>query len=205
MSNWNQHASSTLVDLLCAGRALMRIEAGYDIAFNCFQEVPLVLMLSVHPSRPRPFDRTSDCFLSHDNVSRLSRCFRERLHQTGRASRHLGNSKPLYHQGRWQAGRGCARCSAMGHRPAAGRCSRVPARKSLLRYGKAQGHRMVAMHARISCQPYCRFLADRDWPQRSGRDSDATTQLGSIDAGPECPRPAAPDLDLVGKSQPSYK
>jgi transglutaminase-like putative cysteine protease len=29
----------------------VRIEAGYDIAFNCVQEVPLVLMLSVHPSR----------------------------------------------------------------------------------------------------------------------------------------------------------
>ena len=29
----------------------MRIEAGYDIAFNCLQEVSLVLMLSVHPSR----------------------------------------------------------------------------------------------------------------------------------------------------------
>lgn len=29
----------------------MRIRAGYEIAFNCFQEVPMVLMLSVHPSR----------------------------------------------------------------------------------------------------------------------------------------------------------
>jgi transglutaminase-like putative cysteine protease len=29
----------------------VRIEAGYDIAFNCQQEVPLLLMLSVHPSR----------------------------------------------------------------------------------------------------------------------------------------------------------
>lgn len=29
----------------------MRIEAGYDIAFNCPQKVPMVLMLSVHPSR----------------------------------------------------------------------------------------------------------------------------------------------------------
>jgi transglutaminase-like putative cysteine protease len=29
----------------------MRIEAGYDIAFNCVQEVPLMLMLTVHPSR----------------------------------------------------------------------------------------------------------------------------------------------------------
>ncbi|PSO33402.1 transglutaminase family protein [Bradyrhizobium sp. MOS002] len=29
----------------------MRIRAGYDIAFNCFQEVPMVLMLTVHPSR----------------------------------------------------------------------------------------------------------------------------------------------------------
>ena len=29
----------------------MKIEAGYDIAFNCTEGVPLVLMLSVHPSR----------------------------------------------------------------------------------------------------------------------------------------------------------
>ena len=29
----------------------MKIRAGYDIAFNCFQDVPMVLMLSVHPSR----------------------------------------------------------------------------------------------------------------------------------------------------------
>ena len=29
----------------------MKIEAGYDIAFNCAQDVPVLLMLSVHPSR----------------------------------------------------------------------------------------------------------------------------------------------------------
>jgi len=29
----------------------VRIEAGYDIAFNCLQKVPMMLMLSVHPSR----------------------------------------------------------------------------------------------------------------------------------------------------------
>jgi len=29
----------------------MRIEAGYDIVFDCPQKVPMVLMLSVHPSR----------------------------------------------------------------------------------------------------------------------------------------------------------
>ncbi len=29
----------------------MKIEAGYDIAFNCAEDVPVVLMLSVHPSR----------------------------------------------------------------------------------------------------------------------------------------------------------
>jgi transglutaminase-like putative cysteine protease len=33
------------------GDSDVKIEAGYDIAFNCFQEVPMVLMLSVHPSR----------------------------------------------------------------------------------------------------------------------------------------------------------
>jgi transglutaminase-like putative cysteine protease len=31
----------------------MRIEAGYDIAFTCPQEVSMVLMLSVHPSRQK--------------------------------------------------------------------------------------------------------------------------------------------------------
>jgi transglutaminase-like putative cysteine protease len=29
----------------------LKIRAGYDIAFQCFQETPMVLMLSVHPSR----------------------------------------------------------------------------------------------------------------------------------------------------------
>jgi hypothetical protein len=29
----------------------LKIRAGYDIAFNCFEEVPTLLMLSVHPSR----------------------------------------------------------------------------------------------------------------------------------------------------------
>ena len=29
----------------------MKIRAGYDIAYNCLQDVPMVLMLSVHPSR----------------------------------------------------------------------------------------------------------------------------------------------------------
>ena len=29
----------------------MKIRAGYDIAFNCFQEVPMLLILSLHPSR----------------------------------------------------------------------------------------------------------------------------------------------------------
>ncbi len=29
----------------------MKIRAGYDIAFQCYQETPMVLMLSVHPSR----------------------------------------------------------------------------------------------------------------------------------------------------------
>ena len=29
----------------------MKIEAGYDIAFDCAQDVPMLLMLSVHPER----------------------------------------------------------------------------------------------------------------------------------------------------------
>jgi transglutaminase-like putative cysteine protease len=30
---------------------ILKIWAGYDIAFNCIQQVPMLLMLSVHPSR----------------------------------------------------------------------------------------------------------------------------------------------------------
>lgn len=30
---------------------ILKIRAGYDIAFNCLQDVPMILMLSVHPSR----------------------------------------------------------------------------------------------------------------------------------------------------------
>ena len=31
----------------------MKIRAGYEIAFDCYQEVPMVLLLSVHPSREK--------------------------------------------------------------------------------------------------------------------------------------------------------
>ena len=31
----------------------MQIRAGYDIAFQCFQETPMILMLSIHPSRAK--------------------------------------------------------------------------------------------------------------------------------------------------------
>jgi hypothetical protein len=31
----------------------LKIRAGYDIAFECYQDVPMVLLLSVHPSREK--------------------------------------------------------------------------------------------------------------------------------------------------------
>lgn len=31
----------------------LKIRAGYDIAFECYQDVPTVLLLSVHPSREK--------------------------------------------------------------------------------------------------------------------------------------------------------
>jgi hypothetical protein len=31
----------------------VQIRAGYDIAFQCFQETPMILMLSIHPSRAK--------------------------------------------------------------------------------------------------------------------------------------------------------
>ena len=47
-----------------AAEVKLKIRAGYDIAFNCIQEVPMLLMLSVHPSRQQD--------LLSDHVIRLS-------------------------------------------------------------------------------------------------------------------------------------
>lgn len=37
--------------MMTRGKTILKIRAGYDIAFSCSQDVPMVLMLSVHPSR----------------------------------------------------------------------------------------------------------------------------------------------------------
>jgi transglutaminase-like putative cysteine protease len=44
----------------------LKIRAGYDIAFNCFQDVPMILMLSVHPSRQRDLRTDQRIRLSPD-------------------------------------------------------------------------------------------------------------------------------------------
>jgi hypothetical protein len=57
----------------------LRTRAGYDIAFNCVQDVQMLLMLSVHPSRQRdllsdhvirfwPNVEARDCLDSFGNV-----------------------------------------------------------------------------------------------------------------------------------------
>ena len=51
----------------------MRIWAGYDIAFICSQEVPILLMLSVHPSRQQ--DLLTDHVIQSPNVE--ARDFRD--------------------------------------------------------------------------------------------------------------------------------
>jgi hypothetical protein len=46
-----ESAWSFSLELLMVIGAVVRIRAGYDIAFQCPQAVPMILMLSVHPSR----------------------------------------------------------------------------------------------------------------------------------------------------------
>jgi transglutaminase-like putative cysteine protease len=46
------------------------IRAGYDIAFHCQKETPMVLMLSVHPSRQADFLSEHRIWLSNDVASR---------------------------------------------------------------------------------------------------------------------------------------
>jgi len=47
----NRGRGTVLIVSLNGEAGKVKIEAGYDIVFNCGQEVPIVLMLSVHPSR----------------------------------------------------------------------------------------------------------------------------------------------------------
>ena len=49
----------------------VHIRAGYDIAFQCSQETPMILMLSVHPSRSHDLlskhqIKLSDGIVGHD-------------------------------------------------------------------------------------------------------------------------------------------
>ena len=48
----------------------VRIRAGYDIAFQCYQETPMVLMLSVHPDRQRDLMTPDRIQFSHDVQAR---------------------------------------------------------------------------------------------------------------------------------------
>jgi transglutaminase-like putative cysteine protease len=47
----NERAGKGLSDAFNDRRQALKIRAGYEIAFECYQEVPMVLLLSVHPSR----------------------------------------------------------------------------------------------------------------------------------------------------------
>ncbi|MGM4903638.1 transglutaminase-like domain-containing protein [Tardiphaga sp. 866_E4_N2_1] len=44
----------------------MKIRAGYDIAFQCLQETPMILMLSIHPSRAKDLQSPHRIQFSHD-------------------------------------------------------------------------------------------------------------------------------------------
>jgi transglutaminase-like putative cysteine protease len=48
----------------------VQIRAGYDIAFQCYQETPMVLMLSVHPDRQRDLVTPDRIQFSHDVQAR---------------------------------------------------------------------------------------------------------------------------------------
>jgi transglutaminase-like putative cysteine protease len=48
----------------------VQIRAGYDIAFQCYQETPMVLMLSVHPDRQRDLITPDRIQFSHDVKAR---------------------------------------------------------------------------------------------------------------------------------------
>ena len=42
-----------LIGCIFAREINLKIRAGYDIAFECYQDVPMVFLLSVHPSREK--------------------------------------------------------------------------------------------------------------------------------------------------------
>jgi transglutaminase-like putative cysteine protease len=48
----------------------VQIRAGYDIAFQCYQETPMILMLSIHPSRARDLQSPHHIQFSQDVQAR---------------------------------------------------------------------------------------------------------------------------------------
>jgi transglutaminase-like putative cysteine protease len=53
-----------------AWRSKLKIRAGYEIAFECYQQVPMVLLLSVHPARQKDLLSEHRIVLSPSGVAR---------------------------------------------------------------------------------------------------------------------------------------
>ena len=94
----------------------MKIRAGYEICYDCPQPTPMILTLSVYPSR------TADLLsLGSHEVIRLSRqhLSRQLWQFLPRDPRSRGPADHVYKlsgAGQWGAGRGRVRSSAFGRR-----------------------------------------------------------------------------------------
>ena len=126
----------------------MKIRAGYEISYDCPQPTPMILTLSVHPSRiARSAELGSHATRSAHPRQHLSRQFRQLLPRDPRPRGPADNVHGLSGAGQRRAGRsrpaGRAACT---RRPAGGGAD-LSARQPLLRDRSPVGFGVVAVRS----------------------------------------------------------
>ena len=77
----------------------MKIRAGYDIAFQCPYAVPMVLMLSTHPSRDGDILTDQLMHFSPAVEAATTSILTEHLHPPGRSSGTAGSPQRVRRRG----------------------------------------------------------------------------------------------------------
>ena len=105
----------------------MLIEAGFDIAFECPAQTPMLLQLNVHPSRDADLlTPGQDRLGSAAPDARLSRSFRQSRHARRGSGGPCHLLQPLRHSRLGRPGRNAARCADDADRRSSRRNAAVP-------------------------------------------------------------------------------
>src|SRR5271170_1382762 len=137
------------------GSGSMLIEAGFDVAFECPTATPMILQLSIHPSRDADL-LTPDRIASNPPLP--MRSYLDLFgNQVTRVEVPAGHHflEPLRHSGLGPAGRNTVRCEDDADRGPSRRRAAVPGLEPLLRQRQARRFRLVAVRKAVRRRPVC--------------------------------------------------